>query len=194
MSDKQFYTSPKCLDEYERLIKYVLNRRNTYTGIRYKDDKTILAWQLGNEMVSDNAQWESTIAAYIKSIDQNHLVMEGNDDTLQELDDPNIDILDAHLYPYYYIRYSGTYNLAGLCQSLKQQIGNKKVLIVGECGLGDTPKIVALYDEVIRDGTADASSGVSGHITAMAASGSTAREADTRAITGRDSARMVRTR
>ena len=31
-------------------MSYLLNRRNTITGVRYGDDPTVLAWETGNEM------------------------------------------------------------------------------------------------------------------------------------------------
>ena len=63
--------------------------------------------------------------------------------------DPNIDILDAYLYQYWF----KNLNLAGLCRDFRQKLGSKKVLMVGECGMGDTANIIALYNEVIQDGT-----------------------------------------
>lgn len=148
VSDKEFYSNPQCLENFKRLIRYVLNRRNTYTGVLYKDDKAILAWQLGNELWS-TASWEASAAAYVKSIDPHHLVAAGEHNSVKMLSDPNIDILDAHLYQYW----SKNPNLAGLCRDLRQKIGSKKVLMVGECGMGDTANIIALYNEVIQDGT-----------------------------------------
>jgi len=148
-TDKEFYRNAACLESYKHIVSYVLNRRNTYTGVKYKDDKTILAWQLGNELWS-TAEWEASAAAYIKSIDRNHLVMAGEHNSLKMLNDPNVDILDAHLYQYW----SKQSDLAGMCRADRQKIGDKKALIVGECGMGDAVNVVALYDEIIRDGTA----------------------------------------
>ncbi len=148
VTDTEFYSSPQCLENYKRLIYYVLNRRNTYTGVLYKEDKTILAWQLGNELWS-TPPWESAVAAYIKSVDHHHLVAAGEHNSLKMLDDPNVDIMDAHIYQYW----SKQTDLAKLCRDFKQKAGGKKVVIVGECGMGDTKNVVALYDEVIRDGT-----------------------------------------
>jgi len=148
VTDKEFYHSPQCLENYKRLVSYVLNRRNTYTGVLYKDDKTILAWQLGNELWS-TPEWEESAAAYIKSIDHNHLVAAGEHNSLKMLDDPNVDIMDAHIYQYW----SKQTDLAKLCRDFKQKAGDKKAVIVGECGMGDTKNVVTLYDEVIRDGT-----------------------------------------
>lgn len=35
--------------EYKRWVSYLLNRKNKYTNILYKDEPTILAWDLMNE-------------------------------------------------------------------------------------------------------------------------------------------------
>jgi mannan endo-1,4-beta-mannosidase len=45
----RFYTDTCTINLYEGYIATVLNRRNTLTGVRYKDDPTILAWELANE-------------------------------------------------------------------------------------------------------------------------------------------------
>jgi mannan endo-1,4-beta-mannosidase len=67
---------------------------NIYTGIKYKDDATIMAWELANEerctgsgvypaSSSCNTQtitsWAADVSAYIKSIDRKHLVSAGDE-------------------------------------------------------------------------------------------------------------------
>lgn len=76
----------------------MLNRTNYYTGIKYKDDKAILAWEtMGENLAPDS--WTNDIAAYIKSIDANHLVMDGYYGiTTNGLNNPNIDIVSDHYY------------------------------------------------------------------------------------------------
>ena len=49
---------------------------NSITGVPYRDDKAILAWQFGNEMHNASDAWLTEMAAYIKSLDKNHLVSE----------------------------------------------------------------------------------------------------------------------
>ncbi|XP_016470881.2 mannan endo-1,4-beta-mannosidase 4-like [Nicotiana tabacum] len=62
-------------------IYVVLTRVNTITKVAYKDDPTILAWELMNEArcPSDLSgktiqNWITEMAAYLKSIDKNHLL------------------------------------------------------------------------------------------------------------------------
>lgn len=80
----RFYTGQCEKDAFKAYIANFLNRTNTLTGIPYKDDPTILAWELANEprCRSDptgaklNA-WIGEMSAYIKSLDQKHLVTTG---------------------------------------------------------------------------------------------------------------------
>ncbi|HYP15712.1 MAG TPA: hypothetical protein VEQ65_00765, partial [Opitutus sp.] len=77
-----FWSDPQIKADFKATISHLLNRTNFYTGVQYKNDKTILAWQLGNEMSSGNPastyNWMSEMAAYVKSLDANHLVCSGH--------------------------------------------------------------------------------------------------------------------
>ncbi|OMO75164.1 Glycoside hydrolase, family 5 [Corchorus olitorius] len=62
----------------------VLTRRNSLTGVAYKDEPTIMAWELMNEprCTSDPSgktmqAWITEMAAHVKSIDGNHLLEAG---------------------------------------------------------------------------------------------------------------------
>lgn len=64
--------------------KTVLTRVNTVTGVAYKNDPTILAWELMNEprCQSDLSgrtiqSWITEMAAHVKSIDANHMLEAG---------------------------------------------------------------------------------------------------------------------
>lgn len=48
-SHDDFYTNSTCVAGYKNYINYMLNHVNTYSGIAYKDDPTIMAWELANE-------------------------------------------------------------------------------------------------------------------------------------------------
>jgi mannan endo-1,4-beta-mannosidase len=59
-------------------------RENTYTGKLYRDDPTIMSWQLGNEPRGINNRedfldWIKSSARLIKEIDPNHLVTVGSE-------------------------------------------------------------------------------------------------------------------
>ena len=38
----------------QEFISAVLNRTNTFTGVQYKNDKAVLAWETGNELFKAN--------------------------------------------------------------------------------------------------------------------------------------------
>jgi mannan endo-1,4-beta-mannosidase len=79
-----FFTDIHARQYYKDHIKRVLERRNTITKIKYKDDPTILAWELMNEPRAEGDfsgdilnGWIGEMSAYVKSIDKNHLVTTG---------------------------------------------------------------------------------------------------------------------
>lgn len=111
-----FAREPRALEMYYNYIKSIISRTNSVTGRAYKDEPAIMAWQLCNEprpFAKDNkvafAEWISTAAALIKSIDHNHLVSTGSEGKYGcEVDmelyeqihaDKNIDYLTIHIWP-----------------------------------------------------------------------------------------------
>lgn len=123
-----FYTNERCQQIYKDYVMYVLNRNNTYTGLKYKDDPTIMAWELANEPRCDSdksgntlVDWAQEMSDYIKSIDPNHLLAVGDGGFLNRpnvtayrydgsngvdwerlIKLPNIDYGTFHLYPEYW--------------------------------------------------------------------------------------------
>lgn len=80
----KFYKLPKAKALYREHIKTLINRKNAYTGKQYKDDPTIMAWQLCNEprgmlYPRKYRKWIHETAALIKSLDPNHLVSLGSE-------------------------------------------------------------------------------------------------------------------
>ena len=149
-----FWSDPQLIDDFKQTIKYVLTRRNTYTGKLYREDKAILAWETGNELYSPTA-WTSEIAAYIKSLDPNHLTIDGYHAgerglKLDVIDDPNIDIITTHHYPNYKTP------LLEAVETARQAIAGRKVYFVGEVGFIPTELVGKLFDQVIRDGISGA--------------------------------------
>ena len=86
-----FYTNEKIKGWYKNYIKTMLNHVNVYTGVAYKDDPTIFAWELANEPRStDNLatkgtvyDWAKEMSEYVKSIDSNHMVSVGDEGCLR---------------------------------------------------------------------------------------------------------------
>jgi mannan endo-1,4-beta-mannosidase len=89
-----FYTSPTIRGWYQDWIAHVLNRTNSITGVKYKDDPTIMTWELGNEprcvgsgkypksascSTDTLVDWAGAVSTFIKSIDRHHLVSVGDE-------------------------------------------------------------------------------------------------------------------
>ena len=80
---------PGCFTQYQNYVSYALNRTNHYTGVKYKDDPAVFAWELMNEPRYEGQgddenvngttlrKWVDTMGAYIKGIDGNHMVDAG---------------------------------------------------------------------------------------------------------------------
>ncbi|KAI5402957.1 mannan endo-1,4-beta-mannosidase 7 [Lathyrus oleraceus] len=83
-SEDDFFTNAVVKGYYKNHIKTVLTRHNNFSGVAYKDDPTIMAWELMNEIIcsSDHSGnsvqvWITEMASYLKSIDGNHLLEAG---------------------------------------------------------------------------------------------------------------------
>ena len=89
-----FYSDATIKGWYKNWISHLLNRVNTVTGVKYKDDPTIMMWELGNEprcigsgvyprspacTTQTLISWADEISSYIKSVDRNHLVSVGDE-------------------------------------------------------------------------------------------------------------------
>ncbi len=124
--EDEFFSNPAVVADFANYIQHLLNHVNTITGIPFKDDPTILAWETGNEIYPPTA-WTAVIAHYIKSIDRNHAVMDGHygvDEGALSLAD--LDLCSAH--------FNGTVfkMTANALNSQVARAAGKKPLIVGE--------------------------------------------------------------
>lgn len=80
----QFYQNQKAQEWYRITIAQIINRKNSITKKLYKEDPTIMSWQLANEpaginVVSQYRIWIDKTAKFIKSLDSNHLVSIGSE-------------------------------------------------------------------------------------------------------------------
>ncbi|MCC6395404.1 MAG: hypothetical protein IT282_00180, partial [Bacteroidetes bacterium] len=144
-----FWTDPELIEDLKSTIHFVLNRRNTCTGIAYKDDKAIMAWETGNELDAPFS-WTSEIAAYVKSQDYNHLLIEGihaKELSPEAIDDPNIDVLSTHHYGDPRASLQAIVANAGMARG-------KKPYIIGEYGIIPTQDIREITDTIIHQGLA----------------------------------------
>lgn len=79
-----FYSNENAVTDFFNHLRFTVLRENPYTGTLYRDDPTIMAWQLGNEPRGINnredfTQWIENTAKYIKSMDSNHMVTIGSE-------------------------------------------------------------------------------------------------------------------
>ncbi|GLV54511.1 hypothetical protein KDH_13580 [Dictyobacter sp. S3.2.2.5] len=97
--ENQFYTNSTVIGDFEQYISTLLNHVNAYTGVAWKDDPTVMAWETGNEIIPPDS-WTETIAAYIKGLDHNHLVLDGHSGPASsEYSLPDVDMYTMHYYP-----------------------------------------------------------------------------------------------
>ncbi|MFA5015662.1 MAG: cellulase family glycosylhydrolase [Actinomycetota bacterium] len=141
----KFWTDPQIKQDFKDFISYVLNRTNTITGEAYKDDPAILAWETGNELRWSTYEWTKEMAEYIKSIDPNHLLMDGRDmqHFTESILDSNIDIITAHYYGNSFVeRFREDFS----------RVEGLKPFIVGEFGLTGYDRIEAFVNELVTSG------------------------------------------
>ncbi len=83
-----FYTNETIKGWYKNYIETMLNHTNAYTGVKYKDDPTIFAWELANEPRCESdpscekntvLNWAEEMSEFVKSIDSNHMLTLGDE-------------------------------------------------------------------------------------------------------------------
>ncbi len=145
----QFYTDPELRADFKAVVGYLLDRRNTYTGVRYADDPTILAWAYGNELGDATDEWLDDIGAHIKALDANHLLMQHEFGIRPyALTSPYIDVLAASVYD----NFQGTAP-ATIASHARQTDGIKPYLAF-EFGFGTPQTLRAAMDTLIESGAA----------------------------------------
>ena len=151
-----FYTNPETRRLYREHIEKLATRRNTITGVMYRDDPTIFGWELMNEAQvitgrwNERRAWFAEMSAYLKSLDPNHLVAPGawgyrsSSERREWLADhaiPSIDYCDVHNYPR-----DDHDSFVDSPAALKVFIENRaaaafsigKPIVFGEFGMGDS--------------------------------------------------------
>jgi mannan endo-1,4-beta-mannosidase len=104
----RFYGYPECQDWFRDHIAMVVGRTNPYSGLKYRDDPAVFSWELANEPRRYPQSWIDETAAYIKSLDRNHLVTTGSEgappeekgqDFVKTHGGPGIDYVTIHIWP-----------------------------------------------------------------------------------------------
>jgi len=110
-----FYDNPGACSAFRDHVRAVVTRVNSITGVPYREDPTIMAWELANEprgmgRAAEFNRWLDETAALVKSLDQNHLVTTGCEgdtplpgpnglDFTANHDGPDIDYATVHIWP-----------------------------------------------------------------------------------------------
>lgn len=80
----KFFSSKKSIELYNTSIDKIINRKNSISNLNYKNDATIMSWELCNEPrglnnVEHYLKWIDNTAQHIKQIDSNHLITVGSE-------------------------------------------------------------------------------------------------------------------
>ena len=109
-----FYSNSDARRMYKEHVERIVTRRNSVTGIHYKDDPTIMGYELMNEaqaptgLWSARKAWIAEMSSFIKSLDPDHLVAPGTwgfrrswerREWIDEHSLPTVDYCDVHNYP-----------------------------------------------------------------------------------------------
>jgi mannan endo-1,4-beta-mannosidase len=103
----RFYYCEECQEWYRAHIRFLIDRINPYTGKAYKEDPTVFSWELANEPREYPLDWIYGTAAYIKSLDPNHMVTTGSEGALPDgsqnflstHNSPDVDYATIHIWP-----------------------------------------------------------------------------------------------
>ncbi len=153
-----FCTDPQIREDFKKTIRFVLNRRNTITGIRYNEDPTIMAWETGNEMTCPS-EWAVDIARTLKSEAPRQLVVDGwhavhmifegkplNDYPLSHaVEEPAIDLVSTHHYEE---------DPAAMIRNISEtvrRIDGKKAVFPGEFGFISPAGFEKVFDYIISE-------------------------------------------
>jgi hypothetical protein len=71
-----FWTDQRVIEDVKEHIEKLLNHVNVYTHVAYKNDPTILGWDLLNGGGSPPS-WTRRIVRYVRSLDRHHLILSG---------------------------------------------------------------------------------------------------------------------
>jgi len=114
---KQFHSCEPCKEAFYTHVEFIINRTNSYTGLKYIEDNVIMSWQVANEprvlMTPEHetafASWLNETVDLMESLDTTHLIStgaEGKASYLQDIDmyerlhsNKNIDYLTMHMWP-----------------------------------------------------------------------------------------------
>ena len=81
-----FFTSPSMKQWWKDYVYMLVNRVNTFTGVAYKDEPAILAWEIANELRCQSCRGTTAfvdtvdeLATFLKQLAPDQLVSDGGD-------------------------------------------------------------------------------------------------------------------
>lgn len=158
-----FYRNPKIRQAYKNYVEHLINHTNQYTGVSYKDDPTIMTWELGNEprAQSDKSgellyQWTAEMSDFVREQAPKQLIALGTEGFFNRPNEedwayngnegvdweriitlPNINYGTFHLYPEHWGKHNaeqwGTQWIIEHAQAAK--LANKPA-VLEEYGIG----------------------------------------------------------
>jgi len=149
---QRFFTDARLIAAFERHIDAVLNHRNRITGVLYKDDPTIMAWEncnmcglialLSHGNVAEVAAWSGTIGEHIKQMDRRHLYLDTSGIFRaypKILDNASTDFVSFEEYPHWNAAFNvpagvAPTSVATIVRDAAMVTGRGKVFIVNEFG------------------------------------------------------------
>jgi mannan endo-1,4-beta-mannosidase len=103
----RFYLCKECQVWFREHIEMLVDRTNAYTGLKYREDPAIFAWELANEPRRYPQSWIDETASFINSLDPNHMITTGSEgappgagqDFVITHIGPDIDYATVHIWP-----------------------------------------------------------------------------------------------
>jgi hypothetical protein len=92
-----FYTDPTVIGDVEQHAAAVLNHVNVYTHVAWKNDPTILGWDLLNGGGTPPA-WTRAVANDVRSLDPHHLILSDASNARLK----NVDACVSFVYPHWH--------------------------------------------------------------------------------------------
>jgi mannan endo-1,4-beta-mannosidase len=149
-----FYTNDETRRLYREHVEKLVTRRNTITGVLYRDDPNIFGWELINEGQAVTGRWHerrawiAEMTGYLRTLDPNHVITPGTwgyrtaaerREWLLDHQLPNVDYADVHNYPR-----PDTNSFVDSPRAMSEFVENraaaafsiKKPLVFGEFGMG----------------------------------------------------------
>lgn len=166
----EFWTDAALKAQFKDCLTAILNRKNTQTGRLYRHEPSVLAWQVGNELDSwphdrglsgdewmpKITAWTLEMAAHLKGVDPDHVVMEAGGDRRAYLASPHIDALSDHYYEYWNRVFGRPADLAAMNRTTQALNAGRKPVIADEFGMGTLENLDGLMAEIRGNGTSGA--------------------------------------